>query len=42
MSCAQIEVTDGGDATPETVSFPGAYAGEIFHKNFFTSIDSIC
>ncbi|EJF61090.1 hypothetical protein DICSQDRAFT_106787 [Dichomitus squalens LYAD-421 SS1] len=25
MSCAQIEVTEGGDATPETVSFPGAY-----------------
>ncbi|KAI0352662.1 hypothetical protein OH77DRAFT_1505920 [Trametes cingulata] len=26
MSCAQLEVTGGGDATPETVSFPGAYA----------------
>ena len=25
MSCAQIEVTGGGDATPKTVSFPGAY-----------------
>ncbi|PIL22355.1 hypothetical protein GSI_15043 [Ganoderma sinense ZZ0214-1] len=25
MSCAQIEVTGGGDAAPETVSFPGAY-----------------
>ncbi|KAF4576625.1 hypothetical protein EYR36_004603 [Pleurotus pulmonarius] len=26
MSCAQIEVTGGGSATPQTVSFPGAYA----------------
>ncbi|KAI0714035.1 glycosyl hydrolase family 61-domain-containing protein [Cerioporus squamosus] len=25
MSCAQLEVTGGGDASPETVSFPGAY-----------------
>ncbi|KAI0688897.1 glycosyl hydrolase family 61-domain-containing protein [Earliella scabrosa] len=25
MSCAQLEVTGGGAATPETVSFPGAY-----------------
>ncbi|KAI8986215.1 glycosyl hydrolase family 61-domain-containing protein [Trametes punicea] len=25
MSCAQLEITGGGDATPETVSFPGAY-----------------
>ncbi|KAH9924283.1 glycoside hydrolase, partial [Epithele typhae] len=24
-SCAQIEVTGGGDAEPDTVSFPGAY-----------------
>ncbi|KAI0315794.1 glycoside hydrolase family 61 protein G [Amylostereum chailletii] len=24
MSCAQIEVTGGGDASPQTVSFPGA------------------
>ncbi|KAL0961475.1 hypothetical protein HGRIS_006419 [Hohenbuehelia grisea] len=25
MSCAQIEVSDGGDVLPSTVSFPGAY-----------------
>ncbi|KAI0769045.1 glycosyl hydrolase family 61-domain-containing protein [Trametes elegans] len=25
MSCAQLEVTDGGDAKPATVRFPGAY-----------------
>ncbi|KII90954.1 glycoside hydrolase family 61 protein [Plicaturopsis crispa FD-325 SS-3] len=25
MSCAQIAITNGGDATPATVSFPGAY-----------------
>ncbi|RPD62198.1 hypothetical protein L226DRAFT_339386 [Lentinus tigrinus ALCF2SS1-7] len=25
MSCAQLEVTGGGGASPETVSFPGAY-----------------
>ncbi|RDX49911.1 hypothetical protein OH76DRAFT_1403153 [Lentinus brumalis] len=25
MSCAQLEVTGGGHASPETVSFPGAY-----------------
>ncbi|KAI9058164.1 lytic polysaccharide monooxygenase [Trametes sanguinea] len=26
MSCAQLEVTGGGSASPETVSFPGAYS----------------
>lgn len=25
MSCAQLEVTSGGNASPKTVSFPGAY-----------------
>ncbi|KAI0632030.1 glycosyl hydrolase family 61-domain-containing protein [Trametes polyzona] len=25
LSCAQLHVTGGGDATPKTVSFPGAY-----------------
>ncbi|CCO29552.1 putative endo-beta-1,4-glucanase D OS=Neosartorya fumigata (strain ATCC MYA-4609 / Af293 / CBS 101355 / FGSC A1100) GN=eglD PE=3 SV=1 [Rhizoctonia solani AG-1 IB] len=27
MGCAQINVTGGGNASPATVSFPGAYAG---------------
>ncbi|CAE6387439.1 unnamed protein product, partial [Rhizoctonia solani] len=27
MECAQINVTGGGNASPATVSFPGAYAG---------------
>lgn len=27
MECAQLQVTGGGDATPSTVSFPGAYNG---------------
>ena len=38
MSCAQIEVTGGGDATPDTVSFPGAYTGEEYiHKLHYAS-----
>ncbi|KAF3907509.1 Endoglucanase-4 [Arthrobotrys entomopaga] len=27
MSCAQINITGGGSASPPTVSFPGAYSG---------------
>jgi len=27
MECAQLNVTGGGNATPSTVSFPGAYKG---------------
>jgi hypothetical protein len=27
MECAQLEITGGGSTSPETVSFPGAYAG---------------
>lgn len=27
MECAQLEITGGGNTSPETVSFPGAYAG---------------
>jgi hypothetical protein len=27
MECAQLEITGGGSTAPETVSFPGAYAG---------------
>ena len=27
MGCAQISVTGGGNASPSTVNFPGAYKG---------------
>ncbi|KAL0953423.1 hypothetical protein HGRIS_004659 [Hohenbuehelia grisea] len=43
MSCAQIEVTNGGTASPPTVSFPGAYASndpgiitEIYNVESYT------
>ena len=26
MECAQLNITSGGNADPETVSFPGAYS----------------
>lgn len=29
MECAQLQVTGGGSTKPATVSFPGAYSGEL-------------
>lgn len=35
MECAQLQVTGGGNASPATVSFPGAYKGtHFFISNF--------
>ena len=33
MSCAQIEVTGGGNTKPATVNFPGAYTGKSQVEN---------
>lgn len=30
MECAQIQITGGGSTSPATVSFPGAYKGQLF------------
>lgn len=42
MECAQIEITGGGSTSPETVSFPGAYAGSDpgITINIYQTLDS--
>ena len=42
MECAQLNISGGGSTQPETVSFPGAYAGPDpgITINIYQTLDS--